>query len=191
MTRAVANRRARSEGQVLKQPCVAPFSGRHLLPTRAPLRCPAQPGSGEQAARRALTQAPGARPTSNAGLQGQRARAALRGGRGAVQHPRRLLPPCQRHCGSAGASRGWRGGASELRTREGPGGRTHRPANPPQAAPAGQAGRSAGRPGGAAPSMGAPRAPGHGPAAAGRPGRGGSSGRGSTLAAAAEPPRGP
>lgn len=56
---------------------------------------------------------------------------ALAGGRlrGAVQHPRRgaqpparpssQQPSCQRHSGSAGASRGWRGAASGLRRARG------------------------------------------------------------------------
>lgn len=96
-------------------------------------------------------------------------------------------PPGQRHCGSAGASRGWRGAASGLRAGAG----IHRPTDAPATAP-GRAGQGRrGRAGCAPRGMGAPGAPGHRPAAARRPGRGGSGGRGSSLAAAAEPPRGP
>lgn len=48
---------------------------------------------------------------------------APKAGRAPPARPSRRLPPCQRHCGSAGASRGRRGAASRLGAREGPGGR--------------------------------------------------------------------
>lgn len=81
--------------------------------------------SWDQEARRALPRTPGAVPALISGSRVQRkrdpARAACvelsstpRRGVCPPARPSRLRPPCQRHCGSAGTSRGWRGAASRL-----------------------------------------------------------------------------
>ena len=149
------------------------------------------------------------------GEEGCWERQALPGGRalargrlrGAVQHPRRgARPPpapaartrpasataARRACHVAGAARppgsgGPGAGRRDPQTRGRSTGGTGRAGSAQRGAAGGRQGRAGCAPRG----MGAPGAPGHRPAAPRGPGRGGSGGRGSSLAAAAEPPRGP